>query len=98
MVNSMKATIVPIDKAGRVVIPKWVREGVNLQPGDELKVSLEGQRIQLEAAVDAAGLVRKGHALVFRSRSTKTITSELVETLRQERLSSLTQGVRAKRP
>ena len=61
---AMKATIVPIDKAGRVVIPKWVREGLNLQAGDELKISLEGQRIQLELAVEDADLVRKGSVLV----------------------------------
>jgi AbrB family looped-hinge helix DNA binding protein len=92
----MKATTVPIDKAGRVVIPKWVREGANLQAGDELKLSLEGQRIQLELAVEDSGLVRKGQAWVFRSKSAKPLTSELVEKLREERLSSLAQGVRAK--
>ena len=54
---AMKATTVPIDKAGRVVLPKWVREEANLLPGDELKVSLDGQRIQLEPAVQDAGLV-----------------------------------------
>lgn len=93
----MKATIVPIDKAGRVVIPKWMREGVNLQAGDELKLSLEGQRIQLELAVEDPGLVRKGQAWVFRSKSAKPLTSDLVEKLREERLSSLAQSVRAKR-
>ena len=46
IMHAMKATTVPIDKAGRVVLPKWVREGANLLPGDELTVSLEGQRIQ----------------------------------------------------
>jgi len=69
----------------------------NLLPGDELKVSLEGQRIQLEPAVEDAGLVRKGHALVFRSNSGKTVTSELVEELREERLVTLSQSARAKR-
>ena len=93
----MKATLVPIDKAGRVVLPKWVREGANLLPGDELKVSLDGQRIQLEPAVEDAGLVRKGQALVFRSNSGKTVTSELVEELREERLVMLSQSARAKR-
>jgi AbrB family looped-hinge helix DNA binding protein len=84
----MKSTTVPIDQAGRVVLPKWVREGINLQAGDELKVSLEGQRIQLELAVEDTDLVRKGHALVFRSKSSKPLTSEMVEKLREKRLSS----------
>ena len=89
----MRETIVPIDKAGRVVIPKWVRDGVNLQAGDELKISLEGLRIRLEPAVEDAGAVRIGHALVFRSKSSMPLTSEMVEKLREERLSSLIQGV-----
>lgn len=93
----MKSTMVPIDKAGRVVLPKWVRDGANLLPGDELKVSLEGQRIQLEPALEESGLIRKGKALVFRSLSGKTISSELVENLRDEHLRALTEPVRAKR-
>lgn len=93
----MRATIVPIDKAGRVVIPKWVREGVNLQAGDELKISLDGLQIRLEPATEDAGTVRKGLALVFRSKSSMPLTSEMVEILRDERLSSVLQGARAKR-
>jgi AbrB family looped-hinge helix DNA binding protein len=88
--------MIPIDKAGRVVLPKWVREEANLLPGDELKVSLEGQRIQLEPAVEESGLVRKGRALVFRSQSGKIISSGLVEELRQEHLSSLVKSTPAK--
>jgi AbrB family looped-hinge helix DNA binding protein len=95
--HAMKATTVPIDKAGRVVLPKWVREAANLLPGDELNVSLEGQRIQLEPAVEDTGLVRKGKALVFRSHSGKTVSTDLVEELRKERLVSLSQRTRAKR-
>jgi AbrB family looped-hinge helix DNA binding protein len=95
-IAAMKATIVPIDKAGRVVIPKWVRDGINLRAGDVLKMRLEGQRIQLEAAVEDAGLVRKGHALVFRSNSSQTLTAEMVEKLREDRLFSLSQNVRTK--
>jgi AbrB family looped-hinge helix DNA binding protein len=89
ILHAMKVTLVPIDKAGRVVLPKWVREGANLAAGDELKVSLEGQRIQLEPAIEAAGLVRKGRALVFRSTGDKVLSVELVEELRGERLRSL---------
>lgn len=93
----MKANLVPIDKAGRVVLPKWVRERANLLPGDELKVSLDGQRIQLEPAVEESGVVRKGKALVFRSQSRQKVTTDLVERVRQERLATLTQSVKTKR-
>lgn len=93
----MRATTVPIDKAGRVVLPKWVREGANLVPGDELTVRLDGHCIELEPAVEDSGLVQKGDALVFRSRSGKTVTAKLVEELREERLVSLSLPTRARR-
>ena len=90
--------MVPIDKAGRVVLPKWVREGANLAPGDELKVSLEGQCIQLEPALEAPGLVRKGHALVLRSQGATRLTADVVEELRGEGLRALSESARPKRP
>jgi AbrB family looped-hinge helix DNA binding protein len=80
-----------------VVLPKWVREGANLAPGDELKVSLEGQRIQLEPVLEEPGLVRKGRALVFRSLTGKRLSTAAVEDLRGERLRGLSDLARPKR-
>ena len=57
IIITMRETIVPIDKAGRVVIPKWVREGMNIQAGDELKISIDGLQIRLESAVEDEGTV-----------------------------------------
>ena len=41
----MKTTI---DRAGRVVIPKAIRERVGLQPGMEVEISEDNGRVELE--------------------------------------------------
>lgn len=93
----MKATSVPIDKAGRIALPKWVQEQAQVVPGDELTVRVEGQRIQLEPATVGTGLVRKGQALVFCGSGRKRISSEMVESLRQERLDSVSDANQTER-
>ncbi|HWQ70619.1 MAG TPA: AbrB/MazE/SpoVT family DNA-binding domain-containing protein [Patescibacteria group bacterium] len=39
----MKATVT-IDKAGRVVLPKTLRDELHLAPGDTLNLKVEGER------------------------------------------------------
>lgn len=50
----MKATI---DKAGRVVIPKAIRERAGLRPGMELTVRVENGVVELEPEGPEAGIV-----------------------------------------
>lgn len=45
--NGMKTTI---DSAGRVVVPKGMRTALNLNGGDEVEVTLEGEGIVLTPA------------------------------------------------
>lgn len=40
-------TIVTLDKAGRVVIPKTVRDALRLAPGDTLALQSDGDRVVL---------------------------------------------------
>ncbi len=53
-----------IDRAGRVVIPRDLRRALGLSGGDEVEISLEGERIELAPAPrqvklreDASGLL-----------------------------------------
>ena len=47
MICSMKTSI---DSAGRLVLPKAIRDEANLQPGDPLEVTFRDGRIEIEPA------------------------------------------------
>jgi len=51
---------VVVDKAGRVVIPKPVREELQLEAGDALEIELAGEQITLRP-VRGMGPLRKEH-------------------------------------
>jgi AbrB family looped-hinge helix DNA binding protein len=86
----MKNGIIQIDKAGRVVLPKPLREQFNLLPGDKLRLSVEGNGFRLEPADTGGELVRKGSVLVFTGGFSESITTtrihELIEQDREGRI------------
>ena len=51
-----------IDKLGRVVIPKLMRDELGIQPGDRLKVVLKSRRLELWPASDVNPM-RKEHGI-----------------------------------
>jgi AbrB family looped-hinge helix DNA binding protein len=59
--NGMRTTI---DSAGRVVIPKDLRVAMNLVGGDEVEITLEGDRIELTPAFRKVKLRRGPHGLL----------------------------------
>ena len=65
--------MVPIDQAGRVVLPKGVRQEL-ARPGDTLKVSIHGSSVTLTPHKETAGFVRKRKALVFTSMGGEVLT------------------------
>lgn len=68
----MKTTI---DKAGRIVIPKQIREMAGFGPGVELKVGYEYGNVVIEP-VSKVKLVRKGSLLVSRVPGARKMTLE----------------------
>ncbi|MGB3910807.1 MAG: AbrB/MazE/SpoVT family DNA-binding domain-containing protein [Pseudolysinimonas sp.] len=65
---------VTIDKAGRIVVPKPVRDALGLRAGDELDLTTDGSGIQLTARGRTARLVMRDGRLV--ATSDTVITDE----------------------
>jgi AbrB family looped-hinge helix DNA binding protein len=53
-----------IDRAGRVVIPKPMRSALRLSGGEEVELSLLGERIELTPAPRQVNLHRGAHGLL----------------------------------
>ncbi len=100
MVNGMKTETIQMDKAGRVMLPKPLREQFNLLPGVKLRLSVEGNGFRLEPADAGGQLVRKGSVLVFTGRFAEPITTakvnELIEQDREGRITAATGKLRKK--
>ena len=96
----MKTQTIQIDQAGRVVLPKPLREKLNLMAGDKLRLSLEGDSIRLVPTSGAGELFRKGRVLVFRGDFAEPITTkkidDLIEQEREGTVSSPTGKLRRK--
>jgi AbrB family looped-hinge helix DNA binding protein len=84
IVHTVKTETIQMDKAGRVVLPKPLREQFNLLPGDKLRLSVDGKGIRLEPTDVAGTLVRKGSLLVFRGGFSEPITTAKVDQLLRE--------------
>jgi AbrB family looped-hinge helix DNA binding protein len=55
---------VTIDKAGRLVVPKEIRDRLGLQPGDELEVEEYNGRIELFKPRPERGLIETVNGLL----------------------------------
>ncbi|MGH8776844.1 MAG: AbrB/MazE/SpoVT family DNA-binding domain-containing protein [Jiangellaceae bacterium] len=55
---------VTIDGAGRIVVPKAVRNELNLEGGTTLEIRVHNGRLELEPTVAPMRLVRRGKSLV----------------------------------
>ena len=57
-----------VDRAGRIVLPKPVREQLNLHPGAEMDCRVENRQVILRPHVMETPLVRKGRLLVHQGQ------------------------------
>jgi AbrB family looped-hinge helix DNA binding protein len=81
---SMRLTI---DKAGRVVIPKWTRTALHLEPGDALEMDSAGEQITLKPVRGTGPLNKEQGVWVFRTGHplTSADTDDVLQQLRSER-------------
>jgi AbrB family looped-hinge helix DNA binding protein len=82
--NGMKDdlnVLVPIDKAGRIVLPKDIREELAIKPGNVLRVGIHGSAVTLTLSKENTGFVRRGKALVFSTAGDEVLTAGMVQNL-----------------
>lgn len=82
----MNATI-EIDKAGRIVVPKKIRDVLHLRPGDKLDVEVDGEKMTLAHHRTGKGLYEKDGWLVYDSGVPMSVEEarRLVDDAREER-------------
>lgn len=76
-----------IDKAGRVVIPKQLRERLHLEPGDALEVEAAGEQITLRPVRGTAPLRKEHGVWVFHGGQSlsASATEAMLREIREER-------------
>jgi AbrB family looped-hinge helix DNA binding protein len=76
-----------IDAAGRLVVPKALRDELGLRAGQDVEISLRDGRIEIEPVSVPMRLVKKGRILVAEpDRPLPSLTTDIVrETLERVR-------------
>ena len=97
----MKDVVVPIDKTGRVVLPKDVREELGINPGDLLKITVNGNEVTLKRSNEVRGFIKRGKALVFSAGEADLLHNQTVENVRNaahnNTLNDISKGLPAKK-
>lgn len=76
-----------IDKAGRIVIPKPIRQELHLEPGDSLELDCAGEQITLRPLRGTSPLRKEHGVWVFHNGQplSASATDEVVRRIREER-------------
>jgi AbrB family looped-hinge helix DNA binding protein len=69
--------VITIDQAGRIVVPKSIRDALNLQAGSSLEIELQGDAIVLRPPKLSAVMNQKNGFWVFNTGG--QITPEMVD-------------------
>ena len=78
---------VTLDKAGRIVLPKPLRQELQLVPGDILEAETSGEQITLSPLRGTAGLHKKRGVWVYRAGEplSDAVVQETLRQVRRER-------------
>ncbi len=80
-------TILTLDKAGRVVLPKPLRDELELAAGDTLELESRGEQIMLRPVRGSAPLQKERGIWVYRTGRplTAATTDQTLRQIREER-------------
>ena len=85
-------TKLTLDKAGRVVLPKPLRDRLQLAPGDTLHLESEGENIALRPVRQNVLLKKELGVWVYQGEPTDASIPDLIERDRQNRNRSVTES------
>jgi len=79
-------TLIPMDKAGRLVLPKAIREKLCISGESLFQVEVCGQRVELEPiASESTSLKKVGRFLVLKRKGVKADAVAALEATRRDR-------------
>jgi AbrB family looped-hinge helix DNA binding protein len=76
-----------MDKAGRVVLPKELRDELRLEPDDRLELESDGQRVTLRPIHSSTPLRKENGVWVLRTgkKLPASVTDRAIRSLREKR-------------
>ena len=83
-----------LDRFGRVVVPKEIRDRLGLKPGTEIEIDEHGNEVLLKPVEHESPLQLEDGVLVFTGTATADLT-EAIRRHRQERLLKVASGKKA---
>jgi AbrB family looped-hinge helix DNA binding protein len=85
----MKDTVT-LDRAGRIVLPKTLRDELHLSAGDTLELSVDGEQVTLRPRRATPPLQKERGVWVFRVGEPLTArqTRDALKTIREQRIRS----------
>jgi AbrB family looped-hinge helix DNA binding protein len=80
-------TTVTLDSAGRVVIPKVLRDELRLEPGDSVEMESDGDLVTLRPIRSESPLRRERGVWVFHGsrKISATVTDQVLRDIREQR-------------
>jgi AbrB family looped-hinge helix DNA binding protein len=80
-------TTVTMDKAGRVVLPKELRDELRLEPDDRLELESDGQRVILRPIHSTTPLKKENGVWVLRTgrKLPASVTDKAIRSSREKR-------------
>jgi AbrB family looped-hinge helix DNA binding protein len=98
MVNAIfhsMTSILTIDRAGRIVLPKPIRDQMGLHPGSQLEVHANYDHLELRPVEARPSLVSEGSLLVHTGSAPGPL-ADSVRLMREERIERQSRAVRRK--
>jgi len=77
---------ITLDKAGRVVLPKPLRDEMQLSPGDTFQLESEGERITLRPVRPKATLKKECGVWVYQGAASDMSIPDVLDREREKRL------------